>query len=216
MCFLSHRNTQETEELKTEPATDDIADVVWQSQRFERNDNSPRAKESDNQENSVAATTDATHFEVTTPDLTTPDEASDLVSEVEDDEFEAQWKDVEKLAKEVLGKDLEEFAEEYLADLSLRVDESIAQIDSLFEDKVFYEAQLEPLKQQKNWTEFSVAWGKFRDAERLLYGLYVFLGREGPAREHFGPVYLSTPEYAKLKTFAEDWYEKQEKRTVYR
>lgn len=206
MLFLSHRESQEIDSLKVEPTTDEIANVSGHSQRFERNEDSPRSTVGDNQENSDVAITD----EVTTPDavklVATVNEASNLVSEAEDEEFEAQWKEVEKLAKKILGKDLEEFAEEYFADLRVRVDESVAQIELLFDDMAFYESQLEPLKRQENWQEYSVAWAKSRDAAAHLYGLYVFLGKEGPAREHFGHLYLSTPEHAKLKTFAEEYY----------
>ena len=198
-------------ETANEPTTDEIADVFGQSQRFERNEDSLRSKVGGNQKNS--------DVEVTTPDAVkpvgTPNEASDSVSEAEDEEFEAQWKELKALVKERYGKDIEEIAEEYYADLRLRVDESVAQIEPLLEDMAFYEAQLEPLKQQENWPEFSVVWNGFRQAEGHLYGLYVFL-REGPATEHFGDLYLSTPEYAKLKAFSEDWYAQKKKRIVYR
>jgi hypothetical protein len=198
-------------ETANEPTTDEIADVFGQSQRFERNEDSLRSKVGGNQKNS--------DVEGTTPDAVkpvgTPNEASDSVSEAEDEEFEAQWKELKALVKERYGKDIEEIAEEHYADLRLRVDESVAQIEPLLEDMAFYEAQLEPLKQQENWPEFSVVWNGFRQAEGHLYGLYVFL-REGPATEHFGDLYLSTPEYAKLKAFSEDWYAQKKKRIVYR
>ena len=199
MLFLSHREMQEIERLKVEPITDEIADLSGQSQRFERNEDSLRskvAKVGRSQENSDVSTTDATLFEATTlaaVPSAAPEESSEPTSEAEDEEFDAFWKEVE------------EFIEEYLADLRVRVDESVAQIEPLFEDMVFYEAKLEPLKRQENWPEFSVAWNEFRQAEEHLYALYVFLG-EGPAREHFGGLYLSTPEYAKLMTFSEDLY----------
>ena len=91
MLFLSYRKIQETEEFNVEPAVDEFVDVVGQSQRFEQNQNAPPSKVGGNQENSDATSTDATHFEVTTPDVVSSNEASDSVSEAKDEEFEAQW-----------------------------------------------------------------------------------------------------------------------------
>ena len=91
----------------------------------------------------------ATLFERTTDTVkpvVTPNEASNSLSEAEDEEFEAQWNELKALVKERYGKDIEEIAEEYYADLRLRVDESVAQIEPLLEDIAFYEPQLESLK----------------------------------------------------------------------
>jgi hypothetical protein len=199
-------------ETANEPTTDEIADAFGQSQRFERNEDSLRSKVGGNQKNS--------DVEGTTPDAVkpvgTPNEASDSVSEAEDEEFEAQWKELKALVKERYGKDIEEIAEEHYADLRLRVDESVAQIEPLFDDMAFYKAQVESLKRQgqKNSPEFSVVWNGFRQAEGHLYVLYSFL-KQGPARYHFGHLYLSLPEYAKLMTFAEDLDTRLKKRIVY-
>ena len=208
-------------ETANELTTDEIADVFGQSQRFERNEDSLRSKVGGNQKNS--------DVEVTTPDavkpVVTPNEASDSVSEAEDEEFEAQWKQLKALVKERYGKDIEEIAEEYYADLRSRVDESVAQIEPLFEDLVSYKAQMEELKrQEEKWAElaeyglehqtkmaeWSVAWRDFHKVEGKLHAFYVFLS-EKPATEEFGHLYLSTPEYAKLKTWYEDWYPRQKK-----
>ena len=211
-------------EPKAELTTDEIADVFGfgQSQRFERNEDSLRSKKDPlrskvggNQKNSDATTTAGTPDAV--KPVGTPNEASDSVSEAEDEEFEAQWKQLKALVKERYGKDIEEIEEEYLADLQERVDEGIAQIEPLFEDMVFYKAQLESLKRQgrKNSPEFSVAWNGFRQAQGHLYVLYGFL-KQGPARYHFGHLYLSISDYAKLTTFAEELDTRLKKRIVYR
>ena len=87
-----------------------------------------------------------------------------------------------------------------------------------------YEAQLEEVKRQeklaelaedewehqKKMAEWSVAWSNFGKVESKLYTSYIFLS-EKPATEEFGHLYLSTPEYAKLKAWYEDWYPRQEK-----
>ena len=207
-------------ETANEPTTDEIADAFGQSQRFERNEDSLRSKVGGNQKNS--------DVEGTTPDavkpVVTPNEASDSVSEAEDEEFEAQWKQLKALVKERYGKDIEEIAEEYYADLRLRVDESVAQIESLFEDLASYKAQMEELKRQEKLTElaedelehqkkmaeWSVAWSNFGKVESKLYTSYIFLSHEAAASS-FGHLYLSTPEYAKLKAWYEDWFPRQEK-----
>ena len=212
MLFLSHREMQSIESFKVKPITDEITDLSGQLQPFDRDADSPQSKMDSELKKSGVSTTDATLFEENTadavPPVKTPKEASkkalkEVFEAENDDEFEAFWKDIEG------------FVEKYLTDLRGRIDESVAQIEPLFEDAAFYKAQLEPLKRQENWPEFSIAWNGFRQAEGRLYGLYVFL-REGPAREHFGDLYLSTPEYAKLKTFAENWAAQRTHRTIYR
>ena len=205
MLFLSHREMQAIERLKVKPVTHEITDLSGQSQSFEENGDPLRSKVSNSQENSDVSTPD--ELEGSAPDIVqsvaTPKEVGkkalkEIFEEENDDEFEAFWKDIEG------------FAEEYLADLRVRVDEGVAQIEPLFEDMAFYEAQLEPLRCQENWPEFSVAWSGFRQAEVDLYVLYLFLSA-APAREYFGNLYLSSPEYTKLKAFSEDWYAQQEK-----
>ena len=207
MLFLSHREMRAIESLKVKSTTDEITDLPGQRQRFGGNEGPLRLKVGKSQQNSDVSTTDARLFKVTTLDAVStviaPKKPSETASKKEDEEFEAFWKDIEG------------FVEKYLTDLRVQVDESIAQIEPLFEEAAFYKAQLEPLRRQENWPEFSIAWSGFRQAEGHLYGLYVFL-REGPAREHFGDLYLSTPEYAKLKTFAEGWLAQRKTRTVYR
>ena len=56
---------------------------------------------------------------------------------------------MEDLLEDYFGKDIDELAEEHLANLRLRVDENVAQIEPLFEDLTFYEAQLKELKRQE-------------------------------------------------------------------
>ena len=206
VLFLSHKEMEEIEELKK------AGDLSGQSQRFERIKDSLRSKLSGSQEYPHVSTPDETPFEKSRPDVAqltiTPKELSkkalkEVFEEEHQDEFEAFWKDIEGVV------------EQYLIDLRGRVDESVAQIEPLFEDAAFYKAQLEPLKRQENWPEFSIAWSGFRQAEGRLYGLYVFL-REGPAREHFGDLYLSTPEYARLEVFGENWAAQRTHRTIYR
>jgi hypothetical protein len=206
-------------ETANEPTTDEIADAFGQSQRFERNEDSLRSKVGGNQKNS--------DVEGTTPDAVkpvgTPNEASDSVSEAEDEEFEAQWKELKALVKERYGKDIEEIAEEHYADLRLRVDESVAQIDPLFDDMASYKTQMEELKrQEEKWAELAknglehqtkvVEWGvarsDFRQVENKLQKSYLFLSHESTASS-FGDLYLSTPEYAKLKAWYEDWAPRQ-------
>ncbi len=210
MLFLSHREMRAIEGFKIKPVTDEIADLSGQSQRSNLNQDLLRSEVRGSQENSDVSTPD--ELEGSTPDIipsvATPKEVGkkalkEIFEEENDDEFEAFWKDIEG------------FVEKYLTDLRVRVDESVAQIEPLFEDAAYHKAQLEPLKRQENWPEFSIAWSGFRQAEGRLYGLYVFL-REGPAREHFGDLYLSTPEYAKLKAFGEDWAAQRTHRTIYR
>ena len=207
MLFLSHREIQSIESFKVKPITDEITDLSGQLQPFDRDADSPQSKIDSELKKSGVSTTDTTLFEENTadtvPPVETPKEASEAAFEARDEEFEDFWNNID------------EFLEEYLTDLRERVDESVAQIEPLFEDAAFYKAQLEPLKRQENWPEFSIAWNGFRQAEGRLYGLYVFL-REGPAREHFGDLYLSTPEYAKLKTFAKNWAAQRTHRTIYR
>ena len=210
MLFLLHREMQSIESFKVKPITDEITDLSGQLQPFERDADSSQSKMDGGLKKSGVSTTDAPVFEENTaaavPPVETPKEASEkALKEVfeseNDDEFEAFWKDIEG------------FVEKYLTNLQVRVDGSVAQIEPLFEDAAFYKAQLEPLKRQENWPEFSIAWSGFRQAEGRLYGLYVFL-REGPAREHFGDLYLSTPEYAKLEAFGENWAAQRTHRTV--
>ena len=207
MLFLSHREIQSIESFKVKPITDEITDLSGQLQPFDRDADSPQSKIDSELKKSGVSTTDTTLFEENTADAVPPvetlKEASEAAFEARDEEFEDFWNNID------------EFLEEYLTDLRERVDESVAQIEPLFEDAAFYKAQLEPLKRQENWPEFSIAWNGFRQVEGRLYGLYVFL-REGPAREHFGDLYLSTPEYAKLKTFAENWAAQRTHRTIYR
>lgn len=207
MLFLSHREMRAIERLKVKPIIDEITDLSEQSQRVERGEDLPRSKAGRSQENPDVSASNKTRFGMTVPPAVqleaNPKEASEAAFEARDEEFEDFWNNID------------EFLEEYLADLRERVDGSVAQIEPLFEDAAFYKAQLEPLKRQENWPEFSIAWNGFRQAEGRLYGLYVFL-REGPAREHFGDLYLSTPEYAKLKTFAENWAAQRTHRTIYR
>ena len=207
MLFLSHREMQAIERLKVKPVTDEITDLSGQSQPFERNKAPLRLETGNSQENLGVSTNGTIPFEVITPDTVspvgTPDKSVETAAKGEDEEFEAFWKDIEG------------FVEKYLTDLRKRVEESVAQIEPLFEDAAFYKVQLEPLRRQENWPEFSIAWSGFRQAEGRLYGLYVFL-REGPAKEHFGDLYLSTPEYAKLKVFGEDWAAQRTHRTIYR
>ena len=208
MLFLSHREMRAIERLKVKPVTDEIADLSGQSQRSDLNQDLLRSEVRRGQENSDVSTPDES--EGSTPDIVqsvaTPKEVGkkalkEIFEEENDDEFEAFWKDIEG------------FVEKYLTDLRVRVDESVAQIEPLFEHAAFYKAQLEPLRRQENWSEFSIAWKEFRLAERRLVILYVFLS-DGPAREHYGDLYLSTPEYAKLKTFSEDWEAQRTQRTI--
>ena len=207
MLFLSHREMRAIESFKVKPITDDITDLSGQQQHFDSNQDLLRPEVRRSQENPAVSTPD--ELEGSTPDIVpsvvTPKEASKKalkeIFEEEDEEFEAFWKDIEG------------FVEKYLTDLRVRVDESVAQIEPLFEDAAFYKAQLEPLKRQENWPEFSIVWSRFRQLEGRLYGLYVFL-REGPAREHFGDLYLSTPEYAKLEAFGENWAAQRTHRTI--
>ncbi len=210
MLFLSHREMRAIESFKVKPITDEITDLSGQRQRFDPTQDLLRSEVRRSQEDLAVFTPD--ELEGNTPDIVpsmpTPKEASKkafkgIFEEGNDDEFEAFWKDIEG------------FVEKYLTDLRVRVDESVAQIEPLFEDAAYHKARLEPLKRQENWPEFSIAWNGFRQAEGRLYGLYVFL-REGPAREHFGDLYLSTPEYAKLKAFGEEWAAQRTHRTVYR
>ena len=207
MLFLSHREMQAIERLKVKPVTDEIADLPGQSQSFERNKAPLRLETGNSQENLGVSTNGTIPFEVITPDTVspvgTPDKPVKTAAKGEDAEFEAFWKDIEG------------FVEKYLTDLRVRVDESVAQIEPLFEHAAFYKAQLEPLDRQGKLSEWSIAWKEFRLAERKLVVLYAFLG-EGPAREHFGDLYLSTPEYAKLKAFSEDWEAQRTHRTIYR
>ena len=202
MLFLSHREMRAIERFKVKPVTDEIADLSGQSQPFERGEDLLRSKVGRSQENRDVSAPNETRFEMTVPhaiqSAATPKEASEAAFDAGDEEFEVFWKEIEG------------FAEEYLADLRVRVDEGVAQIEPLFEDMAFYEAQLEPLRRQENWPEFSVAWSGFRQAEVDLYVLYLFLSA-APAREYFGNLYLSSPEYIKLKAFSEDWYARQEK-----
>ena len=208
MLFLSHREMQSIESFKVKPITDEITDLSGQLQPFDRDADSPQSKMDSGLKKSGVSTTDATLFEENTadavPPVKTPKEASkkalkEVFEAENDDEFEAFWKDIEG------------FVEKYLTDLRGRIDESVAQIEPLFEDAAFYKAQLEPLKRQGKLSEWSIAWKEFRLAERKLVVLYDFLS-EGPATEHFGNLYLSTPEYVKLKAFSEDWYAQREAR----
>ena len=210
MLFLSHRERRAIEKFEVKPVTDEIAGLSGQSQRSDLNQDSLQSEVRRSQENSDVSTPD--DFEGSTPDIVqsaaTPKEVGkkalkEIFEEENDDEFEAFWKDIEG------------FVEKYLTDLRVRVDESVAQIEPLFEHAAFYKAQLEPLDRQGKLSEWSIAWKEFRLAERKLVVLYAFLS-EGPAREHFGDLYLSTPKYAKLKTFAEDWAAQRTHRTIYR
>ena len=210
MLFLSHREMRAIERLKVKPVTDEIADLSGQSQRFERGEDLLRSKVGRSQENPDVSAPNETRFEMTIPhtiqSVVTPKEASKKVlkkifEEENEEEFETFWKDIER------------FVEKYLTDLRVRVDESVAQIEPLFEHAAFYKAQLEPLDRQGKLSEWSIAWKEFRLAERKLVVLYAFLS-EGPAREHFGDLYLSTPEYARLKAFAENWAAQRTHRTI--
>ena len=208
MLFLSHREMRAIERFKVKPVTDEIADLSEQRQRSDLNQDLLRSEVRRSQENSDVFTPD--EFEGSMPDIVqsvaTPKEVGkkalkEIFEEENDDEFEAFWKDIEG------------FVEKYLTDLRVRVDESVAQIEPLFEHAAFYKAQLEPLDRQGKLSEWSIAWKEFRLAERKLVILYAFLS-EGPAREHFGDLYLSTPEYAKLKAFSEDWEAQRTHRTI--
>ena len=143
-------------------------------QRFEQNENPPPSKVGGNQENSDGMSTDATHFEVTTPDVVSSNEASDSVSEAKDKEFEAQWKKVEELVGRLFGKEIDELEEEYFADLRSRVDESVAQLEPLFEDMAFYKAQFKELERQKNGQNCLSDGRIFARLKINFYVLYVF------------------------------------------
>ena len=86
----------------------------------------------------------------------------EIFEEENDDEFEAFWRDIEG------------FVEKYLTDLRVRVDESVAQIEPLFEHAAFYKAQLGTVGRQGKLSEWSIAWKEFRLAERKLVVLYAF------------------------------------------
>ena len=73
-------------------------------------------------------------------------------------------------------------------------------------------------ERQKNMADQSVAWRDFCQVEGKLYDSYVFLSHFLSSEDginQFGHLYMSTPEYAKLKTFSEDYYARQEIGIIY-
>jgi len=92
------------------------------------------------------------------------------------------------------------------ADRSLaRIEKSLARIDPLFEDMEYYKDQEESLKLQGDVVLQSQARAKWRSLEREAVNIYGFL-RSKAISGVFGELYLSTPQYARVKTFAEHWY----------
>jgi hypothetical protein len=86
-----------------------------------------------------------------------------------------------------------------------RVEESIARVDSLFQEIEFYKAQEESAKRQEEWETSSKASAKWHSLEGEALGIYVLL-RDEEIKKKLGHIYLSTPQYAKVKAFAEHWY----------
>ena len=232
MLFLWYHTKQEMEELKAEPVIDKVSGISGQPQRFKKYEDSPHSKGGYNRENSDAATTDATRLEVATPDtinpVATPNETNNPVFEAEDEEFEAQWNELEEHVRKMTGKSIVELAEERLTDMRVKVEESVAQIEPLFEDLAFYEAKLKQLdreaeeadgrERQRKLAAWTVAWRDYRQVENKLNESYIFLNFLSDSEDgvnQFGHLFLSTPEYSKLKSFGEDLNIRQENGIVY-
>lgn len=95
--------------------------------------------------------------------------------------------------------------QEELEKLRVRIEEGIAKIEPLFEEMDIYKIQLESLHRQERWEEYGIVRRKWKEARNELLNIYTFLRHE-QIQGLAGHLYLSTPQYAMLKQWAEDWY----------
>jgi len=105
--------------------------------------------------------------------------------------------------------------QEALEKYTVRIKDNLARIEPLFDEMDFYEVQLEPLKSQERWEEYTKTRNICEKLTHELLDIYVFLRKE-QLKELLGYLYLSTPQYIKLQVFAEDWYAKNPPRPARR